>query len=78
MPLPPKPIQRQLIDLVTANMTKRDIGQGEIARRTGLPASMVSRILAGKQVASLKTWQRIFDAVEGTTTTEETPGKESP
>ena len=55
-------IEAFAIGKVRKAMQDNAISQVEIARATGISASTLSNILAGKRTASVKLWQKIMDA----------------
>jgi hypothetical protein len=53
-------VHAQLLDGLRARMG--DISQGELARRSGVSAPAINRILSGKQQCSVAMWQKLYDA----------------
>jgi transcriptional regulator with XRE-family HTH domain len=53
-----------IISAANTEMTRHGLTRTEVARRSGISRPRISRILNGKEKASLATWDRIKAAIE--------------
>lgn len=58
-------LQIELMARLRKGMTKRDWGQGELSRRSGVPQPTISHLISGYRPGSLRTWDKVLTALEG-------------